>query len=177
MPLLASLAFRFAFLQKISAQLSSYFLWYLGFQSQSRENFIFVNDGAVNVNGSCTALPIFFIFLSLLVILSLYFPHLIHNLPLTTALALGIGFILSIIRIMIMAVVVNDKPVFDYWHGTTGSNIFTSAGLLLFGGYLLWQMPSSPMMAKSVPIIQNYKNSKTRFSPGLNMILWALVGL
>lgn len=177
MPLLASLAFRFAFLQKISAQLSSYFLWYLGFQSQSRENFIFVNDGAVNVNGSCTALPIFFIFLSLLVILSLYFPRLIQNLPLTTALALGIGFILSIIRIMIMAVVVNDQPVFDYWHGTTGSNIFTSAGLLLFGGYLLWQMPSSLAIAKSSPVIQDHEKPEIQFSPVLTIILWALVGL
>jgi hypothetical protein len=89
---MASLAYRNAFLQKISAQVSAYLLWYLGFKVESQENYILVNDGLVEVNTSCTAFFIFIIFVSLIFILKLYFPRLIQNLPLTTAIALGIGF-------------------------------------------------------------------------------------
>jgi cyanosortase A-associated protein len=180
MPFLAHLGYRKGFLEQISAQLSAYFLWYLGFPSKSQGNYLFVNNGIVQIYSQCTAVYTIAIFLSLLLILTLYFPHLIKNLPLTAAIAITIAFLLSIVRIMIMAVVVNDKPLFDYWHGTTGGNIFISIGLLLFGGYLLWQTPTSSSLsissypAKDTKIPASSLSSTPRFT---TLIVWSLAGI
>ncbi len=176
-PFFSSLAYRNGFLEKFSAQFSAYFLWYLGFPSESQGNYIFVNNNVVQVYSPCTAISILVVFLSLLLILTLYFPHLIRNIPLTVAIALGTGFFLSIIRIMIMALVVNDEALFSYWHGTTGSNIFTSIGVFLFGGYLLWQAPSSSTVSRSSSSVAARNKSAVKISPMMIMILWGFTGL
>jgi hypothetical protein len=32
-----------------------------------------------------------------------------------------------------MALVVSDKPAFDFWHGSSGNQIFSTLGILAFG--------------------------------------------
>jgi hypothetical protein len=141
--------FSSSYLNEISAKASAYILWYLGFNPQAKSTFLYVNGGVVNINSSCTALPIFLVYFNLLLILWLFYPKffypkLIKKFFWYLLSVFLISFLLSVVRIAVMALVVNDKPLFDYWHGNQGSNIFMIVGLLCFGGLIFFNVPNTP---------------------------------
>jgi cyanosortase A-associated protein len=88
--------------------------------------------------------PLLFISIDLLVILYVFYPISRRRRDFFVAclLALIFSFVLSIIRLAIMALVVNDAPKFDYWHGSPGSNLFMTICLVSCGLYAISRMPA-----------------------------------
>lgn len=121
----------------ISAKISTYFLWVIGFNAISEGTIVYVNGGAVDIRTPCTVFPMLFACIELFVLVWLFFPKAIPNTFLTLIVAFLITFPLSIVRLAIMALVVNNPSSFNYWHGTGGSNIFMSASLIGFAGFIL----------------------------------------
>lgn len=166
------------FLNAFSAQFSSFFLWYLGFDSRVESTFIYVNGGIVDVYAGCTALPFLILFLNLLIVLRLFCPSLIPGLSFYLIASLVISFPLSVVRIAIMALVVNDKPAFAYWHGTTGSNVFMIIALGCFWGVIFWKDFTNTANIQDNQITTDLPERKfqfswsfTLFSSGLILIL------
>jgi cyanoexosortase A len=121
----------------ISAKISTYFLWIIGFNAISEGTIVYVNGGAVDIRTPCTAFPMLFACIELFVLVWLFFPKIRPNPFLALIVAFLITFPLSIVRLAIMAVVVNNPSSFNYWHGTGGSNIFMSASLIGFASFIL----------------------------------------
>jgi cyanosortase A-associated protein len=95
-----------------------------------------------------------FISIDLLVILYAFYPmsRKRRDIIFTFCLALLLSFALSIIRLAIMALVVNDAPKFNYWHGSPGSNLFMTICLVGSGLYAISRMP-----ARQSETSQNYQ--------------------
>ncbi len=131
------------FISVISAKFATFFLWYLGFNPTNQGAIIHVNSASAYVGIACTGWNLFFMLCQLSFCVLLLFHYSLKNPFLPFLLSLLISFILSIIRIMIMALVVKDDAVFDYWHGGDGSSLFISAGMILFWGIIFLKLPNS----------------------------------
>ena len=163
------------FLNAFSAQFSSFFLWYLGFNSRVESSFIYVNGGVVDVYAGCTALPFLILFVNLLVVLWLFYPSLIQGIRFYLIASLAISFPLSIIRIGIMALVVNDKSAFAYWHGTSGSNLFMIIALACFWGVIFWKDSRNPTDIQDDQIKKDLPYKKPPFSWGFTIFSIGLI--
>ncbi|WP_162327343.1 archaeosortase/exosortase family protein [Synechocystis sp. CACIAM 05] len=150
-----------SWLTVFSAKVSSYFLWYLGFNPSTEGSLVYVNDGIIDIYNGCTLTPLLFISIDLLVILYAFYPmsRKRADIIFTFSLALLLSFALSIVRLAIMALVVNDTPKFDYWHGSPGSNLFMTICLVGCGLYAISRMPTKqsekPSNSQPLPPLAN----------------------
>ncbi|MFM7579855.1 MAG: archaeosortase/exosortase family protein [Microcystaceae cyanobacterium] len=144
----------------LSAKVSSLVLWYVGFDSSTQGQLVYVNGGAIDIYNACTAFPLFFTCIELLIILYCFYPigQYRRDIFLYIALAFGWTFLLSIIRLCIMALVVNDAAKFGYWHGVSGSNLFMTLSLIGCGLFVIIRMPE---LTASPPLVieQNLRRS------------------
>jgi cyanoexosortase A len=133
-----------SWLTVLSAKVSSYFLWYLGFNPSTKDSLVYVNGGIIDIYNGCTLTPLLFISINLLVILYVFYPisRRRRDFFVACSLALVLSFVLSIIRLTIMALVVNDVYKFNYWHGPQGSNLFMIICLVGSGLYAISRMPA-----------------------------------
>jgi len=131
------------FVTDISGKLTTFYLWYLGFNPINEGSIIHLNGTSVDIYLGCTGWNLFFILLQLSFCVLFLFHSSLKNNFLPFLLAFSISFILSIIRLIIMTLVVKDDAVFDYWHVGNGSNLFTTAGMILFWGIIFFKLPSS----------------------------------
>ena len=166
---------KYTFLNAFSAQFSSFILWYFGFSSKVESTLIYVNGGVVDVYAGCTALPFLILFLNFLIILWLFYPSLIHGLSFYLIASLAISFPLSVARIAIMALVVNDKPTFTYWHGTSGSNLFMIIALSCFWGVIFWKDSNNSSNIKTSPITHHLPHHQSSFSCPLAIFAGLLI--
>lgn len=134
----------------ISAKLTSFVLWYLGFDAATQADFVWVNNGTIQILSECTAVPILILLLKISFLLVILFPSLLKNSYLPFILSVVISLISSIIRLVIIALVVSDKPAFNYWHGHQGGNIFFVISFLVFGAVILLVLPNNNNMPSSV---------------------------
>jgi cyanoexosortase A len=154
----------------ISAKISTYFLWVIGFNAISEGTIVYVNGGAVDVRTPCTVFPMLFACVELFVLVWLFFPKIIPNPFLALIVAFLITFPLSIVRLAIMAVVVNNPSSFNYWHGTGGSNIFMSASLIVFASFILIS-GSTESTADTFPITEVTRKSRYCWLTTLSVIV------
>jgi cyanoexosortase A len=145
----------------ISAQITTFFLWYLGFNATNEGSIVHVNGGGIDVYMGCTGWDLFFLLSQLSVCVLFLFRSSLKNIFLPFLLSFLISFILSIIRLIIMALVVKDDAVFDYWHVGDGSSLFSFGGMILFWGVIFLKLPSS--LSFALPSV----NFRTRPNPFL----------
>jgi len=110
---------------KLTAQASSFLLHYFGFNVVNEGVHIYVNQGSVEVLYFCTGGPLISLLFQLTLVLLLVNPiswRLFWKLIIGI---IGIGFILGVIRVALLAFVVSDQAAFDYWHGNEGNQIFS----------------------------------------------------
>jgi len=148
------LLFRSVSVTLISAKITSFVLWYLGFDSVNQGTIVYVNGGAIDVYDRCTGISLLLILLKFSIALVVLFPSLLKNIYLPFILSVVISGVFSIGRLIIMALVVTDKPTFDYWHGSEGADLFTVLSFLSFGIIILLlspknQIPLSPSKVTS----------------------------
>ncbi|MDM3849446.1 MAG: archaeosortase/exosortase family protein [Aphanizomenon gracile PMC627.10] len=161
--LLSALLSRFP-VTLISAKITSFVLWYLGFDSVNQGTIVYVNGGAIDIYDGCTGISLLLMLLRVSITLVILFPFLLKNIYLPFILSFLISGVFSIGRLIIMALVVTDKPAFHYWHGDEGGNIFAVLSFLCFGAIILLlspnnQIPLSPSNVtsrKSQPV--SYSN-------------------
>ncbi len=138
----------------ISAKLTSFLLWYLGFDSITQGSLVTVNNGSIDILSECTAIPLLIFLLKFSFILAILFPSMLKNIYLPFILSVVISVIFSTIRLVIIALVVKDKLAFNYWHGSQGGDIFTLLSFLCFGTVILFLSPAqipSLLTKKAIP--------------------------
>ncbi|MGR3273676.1 cyanoexosortase A [Acaryochloris marina NIES-2412] len=124
----------------ITAQFSTYLLWYSGFSVQLTNDLIQLPDGVVKVVPSCSGLNLMTYMFAITVIFLLMFP-----LPTTAKIvapivAVTLGFAINGIRVALLALLStqNDPDLFDYWHSNDGALVFVMVTVLLFGLFCGW---------------------------------------
>ena len=124
-----------------SAKLTTFLLWYIGFDANSQGQIVYVNGGAIDIYMGCTAVPLFLKLLQFSFLILLLFRSLCRNLSLLLILPAILSLVFSIIRLAIMALVVNNPEAFEFWHGIEGGNLFMTIALVMFFGILFLMEP------------------------------------
>ncbi len=127
----------------LTASVSTYFLYYFGFNVVSRGNEIILSlpnlgDFKAIVDYPCAGIPMMLLMLKLALLLVNLFPVKKTKRIIIPLVSVGIGFILGAIRVCILTLLIPDRVKFDYWHGSDGSQIFSTLGIVIFSGYCYW---------------------------------------
>ncbi len=157
----------------ISAKITSFVLWYLGFDSVNQGTIVYVNGGAIDIYDGCTGIPLLLMLLRLSMTLVILFPFLLKNIYLPFILSFLISGVFSIGRLIIMALVVTDKPAFHYWHGNEGGNIFALLSFLSFGVIILLLSPNNqiPLSPSKVISGKSQAVSYSNVIVGISLII------
>jgi cyanoexosortase A len=129
----------------INAKFAAYFLYYLGFNVATKGNQVFLNlleEGKFTavVDYPCAGVPMIFLMLKLCLLLLAFFPFKKIHYFLLPSVSVGIGFILGVIRVSILTLMIPQPAKFEYWHGTEGAQIFSTAAILIFSCFCYWIM-------------------------------------
>lgn len=117
----------------LTAKVATFILWYLGFTLSRQGDTMILNGDAVMVTPECTGISTALLLIKLATIYILIFPTNWRKRLLSISGAIGISFIISTIRVALLATVVSDRAAFHYWHGGTGNQIFSTVSILCFG--------------------------------------------
>lgn len=117
----------------LTAKVAYWILWYCGFETTRQGVSIYLPNGGVEVIVFCTGLSSAIVMLRLSVLCTAVFLKRWSSRVIIAASSILIGFFLGCFRVVLMAIVVADKPAFKFWHGDEGNQIFSTAGILLFG--------------------------------------------
>ena len=124
-----------------SAKLTSFLLWYIGFDPITQGQIVYVNGGAIDIHYPCTGIPLLIQLLNLALLTVMVFPELCPKRSLVFTLPFILSLVLSIIRLAIMALVVKDKDAFGFWHGLEGGNLFVTLAMVTFFAIILLTAP------------------------------------
>lgn len=124
----------------LDAKLSTYLLWYVGFQASRQDNFVLLPEGSVEVNFSCSSVDIVALVIKL-VVLSYYLFALTS--AKRWAMLVGgvlVAFLVNGCRIALLAILVaqNNDAAFTFWHGAQGAELFVTGMMLVFGAIAFW---------------------------------------
>lgn len=120
--------------QSLTTQMATFLLHYLGFNVIRQDTIIILSNGAVEVRYACTGVPILIVLLQLAVLFLMTSPLPRRKQLGMIGLAIAIAFLLSSIRVALMATVAHDSTTFAYWHGPAGSQLFSTIGIVVFAG-------------------------------------------
>ncbi len=150
--LLCLMLFPFAFINEIfnsrlhfselTATISAFLLHYIGFQAVHVGDLVKLPSGQVRVIYYCTGglLIVWLLKLTLLIILTV-FPLTWRQKFLLLLSAISVGFFIGCIRVALLAVIANNKSLFDYWHGYTGGGIFMTIATIAYAFLCSWILP------------------------------------
>jgi len=141
-----SLPENFSFPQ-LTADVSTFLLHYIGFDVSQQGVFIDLPQGSVEVLYACTGGPLIGLLLQLTLVLFIVTP-LNWRLSLKLVLGLiGLGFLLGVARVALLAVVVSDPNAFEYWHGNEGNQIFSliAFGIWMIGAHFVYEYYESQL--------------------------------
>ncbi len=117
----------------LDAKISRLMLWYVGFDVAQKDNLVILPKGAIQIAGSCSSFNLLGLMWQSCLVICIYFAvKRNHQLLLgigSTIIALGVNGV----RLCLMALLVanNRTSAFDYWHGSAGAEIFTTAAILI----------------------------------------------
>jgi exosortase/archaeosortase family protein len=114
-----------------TAESAGWILWQCGLQVEVQDNVLRLAQGAVSVGRPCTAIPLTLLLGMLLVFAALLLRLRWMWVVLLGGLAVVVAFLLSLVRVALLALLVKDPARFLYWHGTEGGGWFTAAGMLV----------------------------------------------
>lgn len=129
----------------ITAKVSAFMLWYVGFDAALKGVYIHLPGGSVEVYRGCSGLANMLYMLGIAVIFSIFLPLSRSKRLLSVFVAVCLGFFVNAIRVALLAILVanSTEAAFDYWHLGEGSLIFSMLTVLLFGCFYIllikWQ--------------------------------------
>ena len=121
----------------INAKLASFLLHYVGFNVGSYSNQVVLHLPELGkftalVDYPCAGIPMIVLMLRISLLLVAFFPLPKKECILVPIVSLGIGFGLGVIRVCILTLLLPEEAKFDYWHGTEGSQIFSTLAIVIF---------------------------------------------
>lgn len=127
-------------ISKLTASFATYFLWRGGLPVQQFGTEIAIADvGRVDVNMGCSGLEGIFYLVGLGVLFLITFPlERKFQGGWVLAIAVVLGFLINVGRVMVMALLSGDFEALDYWHVGDGSLLFSLLSVILFGGVYWW---------------------------------------
>jgi cyanoexosortase A len=134
-------AFRLHF-SELTATTSAFALHYLGFKATYQGTLVKLPTGQVEVLYYCTGglLIVWLLKLSLLIMVVVFPLTWRQRLGLVLC-AFGTGFLVGCFRVALLAVVVNNRSLFDYWHSYTGGSIFMGIATFTYAAISNWILP------------------------------------
>ncbi|MEH2364420.1 cyanoexosortase A system-associated protein [Nostoc sp.] len=144
-------AFRLHF-SELTATISAFLLHYLGLKATVQGALVKLPTGQVEVLYFCTGgmLILWLLKLTLLIMVVIF--------PLTWRQRLGLivcaiatGFLVGCIRVALLAVVVNNHSLFDYWHSYTGGGIFMVIATITYAALCNWILPLEQLPSEKKP--------------------------
>lgn len=126
---------------QLTTVISAFLLHYIGIKATYHDVLLTLPQGQVSVNYPCTGGPLIVWLLKLSLLIVIVFPLTKFQKLVLASCACGIGFFIGCIRVGLLAVVVNNRNAFDYWHGTQGGQIFLAAAILTFVFFCNWILP------------------------------------
>ncbi|MFQ4146227.1 cyanoexosortase A system-associated protein [Chlorogloeopsis sp. ULAP02] len=126
----------------LTATISAFSLHYLGLQATAQGAFVILPTGQVEVLYYCTGglLIVWLLRLSLLIMV-VVFPLSWQQRWGLVISAIGTGFLVGCFRVALLAVVVNNRSIFDYWHSYTGGSIFIAIATITYAALCNWILP------------------------------------
>lgn len=122
------------FVTPITAKVSALLLWYSGFEVVlEKQVYIYLPTGSIVVNNGCSGVAAMSYLLGVSMIALLMFPIERSKRIFVPIIAAVIAFVINAIRVAFLAVIVTNKPAFDYWHEGDGSRFVGMIGILIFG--------------------------------------------
>ena len=120
-------------LQILTAKISSFVLYYLGLSVANQGTVIRLPQGAVNVKLECTVYAVIFSLFQIWVLLVLMLPLRRRVAGAIFAFTCLVAQIVSVFRVALLAYVVDQPDLFQFWHDDQGQQLI-STGLILFLG-------------------------------------------
>ncbi len=119
----------------LTAKATSFMLWATGFEAQREGVFIILPTGRVEVYSACAGIDIAILMFSIAVMFLLMVSLSRLQQVICIVVAVLIGFVVNAMRAALLAVLTafRNPQGFDYWHGGTGSFIFSVISVSLFG--------------------------------------------
>jgi cyanoexosortase A len=141
---ISSLVLPMAKVSILDAQISRFMLWYVGFEVVQQDNLVILPQGAIQIAGACSSFGLLGLMWQCCLVICFYFA-LKRNQQLllwiySSLIALGVNGV----RLCLMAILVanNRTAAFDYWHGSAGGEIFTTAAILILAGVCWLLIPN-----------------------------------
>lgn len=117
--------------ERVIAKLAAFLLHYAGFDVSQQGTEVVLPTGGVEVFLGCTGTDMTLVLLKLALAFAIVFPlGVLSRLGVPLA-AIIIGVLLSGVRVVVMVLCVSDKTRFEFWHGPTGAQIFSTVSIVL----------------------------------------------
>lgn len=144
----------------IDAKFSSYVLWYAGFSVFQQGNRVILPTGIIQVEEACSSFILIWLLLQLSLVFCLTFSVRSRQKVLLLLAAIFIGFVVNGLRLCVMALVVanNNQAAFEYWHGSSGAEMFTSIAFLLLGLFYIVITRDSPKKR----LVSDHERNRTK---------------
>ena len=118
----------------LDAKLSRIILWYLGFNVHQIDNIVFLPTGSIEIAKACSSFNLLWLMWQFSLVACLCFSMKKSQKILLCIWGTIIALVANGVRLCLMALLVanNHTEAFDYWHGSSGAEIFTTIAILLF---------------------------------------------
>jgi cyanoexosortase A len=138
---------------EVTATIAAFLLHYLGFGATHSGTLVKLPTGQVEVLYPCTggALILWLIQLTLLIMIVVVTLTWKQRWGLVLS-AVATGFLVGCIRVALLAVVVNNRNQFDYWHGQSGGTIFIAIATITFAALCNWILPVELLASTETPL-------------------------
>lgn len=138
----------------LNAKVATYILYYFGFDVASQGNEVLLSlSGLGNfkavVDYPCAGVPMILLMLKLALLFIAFIPFNRVQQIVIPIVSVAIGFILGVIRVCILALMIPQPENFDYWHGSNGSQIFSTLGIAIFAVFCHWLMQRQTVYAST----------------------------
>lgn len=124
-----------------AAKVANFVLWYLGFAVYRQGVNVILPTGGIEIYPGCSGLnAILLLLLQLSLVFILVFPINIFQKIVLPIVAVSLAFIINVFRLVLMTLLVADSnhQGFEYWHGESGNQIFSTISILAFGFVCHW---------------------------------------
>jgi cyanoexosortase A len=133
-------------IQALVAQSAGFLLHYIGVPVISQGIEIVSRKGIVQVEYACTGVTMLLLLCQLSILFQLVFPVLGWRCRYLPLIAGGLVWLLASVRVAIMVVVIDNHAAFEYWHGKSGGQLFSTFAIVAFA-YLCQHFLEEPKPA------------------------------
>lgn len=126
-----------------TAKVATYLLYYFGFNVANQGNIVLLSlpemgEFKAIVDYPCAGVPMILLMLKLALLIICLMPLKRSQQLLLPAFSVGMGFMLGVIRVCILTLAIPEPTRFNYWHGSGGSQIFSTLAIIIFSGFCYW---------------------------------------